>query len=66
MAVDGLAYLRELQQRGYELDKRGRGGHVKIRWKGRLVAVGSVTPGGGRGLANLKSYVRRFERGLQS
>lgn len=61
---DSEDYLAQLRAQGYEVVmSRGRS-HWHIRWEGRLVATQSGTPGGGRGLANLKSRVRRFERSL--
>ena len=61
---DSEDYLDQLREQGYEV-VHSRGSHWHVRWEGRMVAVHSSTPGGGRGLANLKARVRRFERGLR-
>ena len=63
---DSEDYLRLLEKAGYEVVHTRRAGHWQIRWAGRLVTVHSGSPGGGRGLANLKSRIRRFERARQA
>lgn len=59
---DSEDYLRQLRAKGYTVVHTSRSSHWQIRWEGRLVALQSGTPGGGRGLANLKAVIRRFER----
>jgi hypothetical protein len=62
---DSEVYLRQLRKAGYEIRFSRGSEHWQIRWEGRLVTVHSGTPGGGRGLANLKARIRRFERERQ-
>lgn len=59
---DSNVYLRQLKKAGYEIERARGSSHWHIRWEGRLVTVQSGSPGGGRGLANLKSRIRRFEK----
>ena len=63
---DSEDYLGQLRAKGYMVVKSPRSSHWQIRWEGRLVTSQSGTPGGGRGLANLKARVRRFERELEA
>ena len=62
MARDQLAYLASLEKVGYTV-RRLNSGRMEVCWKGRRVATGSFTGWQGRGLRNLKSHVKRFERG---
>ena len=59
---DSEVYLEQLRVKGYQVVLSPKSSHWHIRWEGRLVTSHSGTPGGGRGLANLKARVRRFER----
>lgn len=63
---DSEDYLTQLREQGYEVVKHRRSSHWHIRWEGRLVTIHSSTPGGGRGLANLKARIRRFERAREA
>jgi len=59
---DTRQYLRQLRKLGYDYHL-SRGNHYMITYGGKVVAVASGTPGGGRSsLANLKAEIRRFER----
>jgi hypothetical protein len=61
-AKDTRQYLAELRKRGYRTELP-RSGHWHIILGGRLVAVTSCTPHGGkRSLDNLKATIGRFER----
>lgn len=62
MASATSSYLRQLKKRGYDVPaKRDGQGHIQV-WHGdTLVASLSGSGEGGRGFANLKSQVRRFE-----
>lgn len=58
-------YLSELEDRGYVVVLSKRKSHNKIYHGGKLVTVAGGTPSGGkRGLDNLKSVIRRYERNL--
>ena len=63
---DSEDYLDQLRQQGYKVTKARRSSHWHIRWGKRLVATQAGTPGGGRGLDNLKAIIRRFEKAQQS
>lgn len=60
MASDSEAYLRQLRKRGYTTRRDGRD-HIEVYWGGTLVTSESATRYGGRGLANFKARVKRFE-----
>lgn len=62
MARDTDALLRQLARRGYEVVTNGRG-HPEVWYAGTLVTTASGSRHGGRGFANLKARVRRFEEG---
>jgi hypothetical protein len=62
MRKDSEDYLGQLREQGYKVTKAAGSSHWQIRWEGRLVTTQSSTPGGGRGLDNLKATIRRFER----
>jgi hypothetical protein len=63
VATDTGSYLRKLKQRGYTVPERRDGqGHRQV-WHGNtLVATISVSNPGGRGFANLKAEIRRYEQ----
>jgi hypothetical protein len=63
---DSEDYLDQLREQGYEVVQARRSSHWHIRWEGRLVTTHSGTPGGGRGLDNLRSRIRRFERAREA
>ena len=59
---DSEDYLYRLRKAGYEVVRARSRNHWHIRWEGRMVAVHSGSPSNTRGLSNLKSRVRKFER----
>lgn len=61
---DLQAYLRVLEKSGYDLTWQGNG-HVDVSRDGKWVAASAATSRSRRGLENLKSCVRRFERSRQ-
>lgn len=59
-ATDG--YLRKLKQRGYRVPERRNGtGHIQVWYGDTLVATASGSGDDGRGFANLRAEIRRFE-----
>jgi hypothetical protein len=58
---DTQAFLSQLEQRQYTVVK-SRKNHLKIYWRGLMVASAGNTPNGGnRSLANLRAIIARFE-----
>lgn len=55
-------FLRELKRAGYQISLTG-GTHWMIKdSQGRFVTTTGTTPGGGRGLLNLRATIKRHER----
>lgn len=62
VASDTDGMLRELRKRGYTVPEKKNGkGHIEVWWEGTLVATTSGSNPRGRGIANFKSQIRKFE-----
>lgn len=57
---DHRTLLKELKKKGYTIHKRTN--HLQVRSQGRYVTTMPSTPSDYRGMLNVKSNIKRFER----
>lgn len=63
VADDTTSYLRRLRKRGYTVPAARNGrGHIEVWFGDTLVARTSGSGWQGRGFANFKAQIRRFEQ----